>query len=40
MHIVKYIDSAVSCVKTAELIEMQFAMLSLVDPRNMYYMRM
>jgi len=32
MHIVKYRDSAVSCDKMAELIEMQFGMLSQVRP--------
>jgi len=38
MHIVKYRDSAVSCVKMAEPIEMQFGMVSQVGPKNMYYM--
>jgi len=32
--------AAVSCAKTAELIEMQFRMLSRVGPGNMYYMGM
>jgi len=32
--------SAMSCTKTAEPIEMQFGMLSQVDPGNMYYMGM
>ena len=40
MYIVKCWDSVVSCVKTAEQIEMQFGMLSLVHPGNMYYMGM
>jgi len=30
----------VSCAKTAEPIEMQFGMLSRVDPGNMYYIGM
>jgi len=29
-----------SCVKTAQLIEMQSAMLSQMGPENMYYMGM
>jgi len=40
MHIVKYGLSAVSCENTAELIEMQFGMLSWVCPGNMCYMGM
>jgi len=32
--------SAVSCAKTAELIEMQFGMLSWMGPGNIYYMGM
>ena len=28
----------VNCAKSAEVIEMQFGMLSWVDPGNMYYM--
>jgi len=32
MHIVKYRDTALSCSKTAEPIEMQFRMLSRVGP--------
>jgi len=38
MHTVKYMDSAVSCAKTAALIEMEFGMLSQMGPGNMYYM--
>jgi len=39
MHIVKYTDSAMSCVKMAEPIEIQFGTLSQVGPGNMYYIR-
>jgi len=31
---------ALSCAKTAELIKMQFGMLSGVGPGNLYYMEM
>jgi len=40
MHIVKCRYSAVSCAKVAELIEMQFRLLSQVGHRNMYYKEM
>jgi len=36
-HIVKYRNSAVSCAKTAEPIEMEFGTLSRMGPENMYY---
>jgi len=35
-----YILFALSSAKTAELIQMQFEMLSRVSPGNMYYMGM
>jgi len=39
-HTVKFRDSAISCAKMAEPIEMQFRMLSRVGPGNVYYMEM
>ena len=40
MHIVKYRDCLHSLPSAAKPIEMQFGMLSGVDPGNMYYMEM
>jgi len=37
MHIIKYMDSAMSCAKMAEPIILQFGMLSRVGSANMYY---
>jgi len=35
-----YGDSAMSCAKMAEPIKVQFGMMSLMDPGNMYYIGM